>query len=373
MPTDLSAQHARLREELARLISGGGPGTAPAEAGAGDKSVGPPLGGAAVVPPAPEQVERALVAPKPHATRVPGRAYQLQRFASDDPLEDAARELSALMPMPFAEAQRWTDEVMAHYHYGRGEYPRGLDRDLFHLIVFLTQPARIPEMMTRMDWIIGQLEGLRVETALDYGAGGGKDCLILAALGYRVTYADLLSPQTLLCTRRFALRGRSVEVVDVRDLGERRFDLINCMDVIEHVYDVEEVVADLFARLPHGGHLVAYPSFYNSWNGDHVEKNCGYRPYFLEMLAGIGLRLVARSGEVYHLVRERAQFGSVSAERAAARLELYRFSEKLSFAAAARAMSAVDARYDEETVSQMIDNFAIWRLSRHRLAELGGR
>ena len=304
------------------------------------------------------------------AQPLPGPAYQLVRFQVDDPIEDAALETAAVAGLPLEDARALVRTNLLHYHLKMIEEPQGLDRHLYHLVGNLTQHARIPIMTTRMDWVIEQLKPLTdLKTALDYGGGGGRDSIILANLGYQTTYCDLLNGFTPWVEKRFSARNKPVEIVDVRDLGERRFDVINCMDVLEHIYDLEYAVGDLFGHLRQGGHLIAYPSFYNSWDGDHVEKNCGYRPYFVELVAHIGLRLVARAGEVYHFVRESAPETPSAVERETVRRELYKHSERLSFQAALKAMAVMTNDFAEPALSTLIDNLAIWRLSRHRLGE----
>lgn len=316
----------------------------------------------------------AIPNPRPEITinvaPLAGRAYQLVRYQVDDPLEDAALETAAVAGLTIEDARALVRTNLLHYHFKLIDEPAGIDRQLYHLVGNLTQHARLPIMTTRMNWVLEQLAPLDgVRAALDYGGGGGRDSIILAKLGYQTTYSDLIGPFTPWVEKRFRARGLDIRVADVRDLGEQRFDLINCMDVLEHIYDLEYAVADLFAHLRPGGHLITYPCFYNSWDGDHVEKNCGYRPYFLELVAQIGLRLVAREGEVYHLVREAPEQGTCAAERELARGELYRHSERLSFQAAMKAMSQMNNDFAVDTVSALIDNFGIWRLSRHRLAE----
>ena len=308
-----------------------------------------------------------------------GVAHALTRYQVDDALEDSFLELAAVLDFPLADVRTLVDRTLEWYHYKRNDYPEGVDRALSDLVIHVTQPFRIPFMTERMNWVVRELASVpRATTLLDYGGGGGKDSILFARLGWQTTYADLFGLLTPYVKRRFEVRGLNVAMVDVRDLGERRFDAINCMDVIEHIYDVEHAVADIFAHLWDGGHLLVFPCFHNSWDGDHVEKNCGYRPYFRQMLDRIGLQFVSRLGEgplgeVYHFVRRRPGMGSVSEERALVRSELYFLSEQFSLESALRAIPAIGADLNEEAVSTVIDNLAIRRLSRHRLVELGYR
>ena len=339
-------------------------------------------------------------------------ALELQGYRGHDPLDDAVAEFAELTGVAGEEGVATVERVLAWYHEGHSDYPAGLDRTLADLAIHLTQPYRIPVMTTRVNRLLeslAQTEGL--ETLLDYGGGGGKDSIIFARAGFRVTYCDLLDTLTPYVRRRFELRGLEVDVVDVRDLGGARFDVINCMDVIEHVYDVEYVVADIAARLRLGGQLLCYPAFFNSWNGDHVEKNCGYTPYFTRMLEAIGFEVVdefdphgasaGRAGRflfrvglrdrempVLRISRARPLSGSVAEERERFRQELYRLSRRFSIRRAAASAALLPAvalsallvpvpklrrkgrNTSDRLLSSTIDNLAIWRLSRQRLSEL---
>lgn len=300
-------------------------------------------------------------------------AFEILKFRHDDRLEDHVFELADLLELPINKARDIVSATLRHYHLHQGSYPTEVPQIVYKLTVHITQPTRIPEMTERMDWVIQQLlKDVNLTTVLDYGGGGGKDSIIYAKLGYRVTYSDFIDLLTPYVRKRFDIHGLNVDMLDVRNLGEQRFDVVNCMDVIEHVYDVEYVTADIFAHMSYGGHLMAYPSFFNSWNGDHIEKNCGYKPYFQDMLQGVGLEVVDRRGDMLHCIRRRPLMGTVEQEREIVRRELYLLSQKYSFGMAMQAM-AQENILDEDILSQMIDNLAIWRLSRHRLVNLHHR
>ncbi|MDJ0677013.1 MAG: methyltransferase domain-containing protein [Calothrix sp. MO_167.B42] len=321
-------------------------------------------------------------------------AWQLLSYKEPDILIDNALELSEIVNISIDEANQMILSVLNNYHFKKSDYPTGFDRNIFSLIVHLTQPFRIPLMTTRMDWVIDQLNNYPdlkypLESVLDYGGGGGKDSIIFSQFGCKVIYSDFVSTLTPYVQKRFSIRGIDIPIVDVRDLEEARFDVINCMDVIEHAYDVEYVTADIVARLKQGGHLVCWPAFFNSWNGDHIEKNCGYLPYFIHMLQQVGIEFCGSSDGVIHLVRERPEEGSIKAEREIIRKELYKMSKSLSWQAAVNGIrklpmgllksfifneNCFDQCFQEEKIetqiSTIIDNLAIWRLSTHRLSEL---
>jgi 2-polyprenyl-6-hydroxyphenyl methylase/3-demethylubiquinone-9 3-methyltransferase len=98
------------------------------------------------------------------------------------------------------------------------------------------------------------LEG---KTALDVGCGAGLLAEPLARLGATVTGIDA-SPEVIAVARTHAsAAGLDVDyrVSAVEDL-EGRFDLVTCMEVIEHVADPALFVNALAQRLSPGGLLV---------------------------------------------------------------------------------------------------------------------
>jgi SAM-dependent methyltransferase len=328
--------------------------------------------------------------------------FSLVKYERENPLEDACLELSQLLRVPEEVAREWVRRVLPLYPT---RYPPDIDRTHCEIVVHVTQSHRLPHMTNRMGPVLERLSGYpALRTVLDYGGGGGKDSILYARSGYSVTYADLLSPMTEFVRMRFRLRGLSVEVVDVRDLGETRYDLVNCMDVIEHVYDVEDVLADIVSHVRVGGHLLCYPAFFNTWNGDHIEKNCGYPPYFARMLEAVGLRQETQAGvpnlvlgrwlralglrvdpiPVLHFVRQRPE-DAPPREQETLRRELYGLSRDFSTRVAcanlavlpaaallgalpAGRLAARAAAKADYMLDMVIDNLAIRRLARHRLA-----
>jgi len=336
--------------------------------------------------------------------RPPGRGYELIRYERDDLRDDVVAETAAVLGLEYADAVDCVERVLGLYPRG---YPQGMPRPIAQMVVHISQPIRIPQMTSRMDGVLALLEKRTdLATVLDYGGGGGKDSIVYSRAGYRVTWADFVSELTPYVRRRFELRRLSVEMYDVEDLPEQRYDIVHCVDVIEHIYDVEDAVARMVSRLRPGGIFVCYPAFFNTWNGDHVEKNCGYLPFFLPLLERIGLthlgrmpprkarlRLARAFGlwseelPVLLMSRHRPACDPAETERQQLRRELYEYSKAASTREAARRALALPmilasslvlpsarlrarARASRERVlGELADDVAIRRLSRHRLEE----
>ncbi|MGN3974974.1 bifunctional 2-polyprenyl-6-hydroxyphenol methylase/3-demethylubiquinol 3-O-methyltransferase UbiG [Tsuneonella sp. SYSU-LHT278] len=96
------------------------------------------------------------------------------------------------------------------------------------------------------------------KTALDVGCGAGLLCEPLARLGGEVTGIDA-APENVAAARVHA-KGAGLSIrylageVGALDIG--RFDLVTCMEVIEHVGDKPAFVSALARRLAPGGLMV---------------------------------------------------------------------------------------------------------------------
>ena len=321
--------------------------------------------------------------------------FQLLKYDpnSTGVLPDSISEISAILNRDIDEAAQLVKRMLDNYHYRIAALPADMPHEIFMLVGMITQPFRIPFMVERMKPLVDRLGDIHSQDVLDYGAGGGKDTILFARLASFVTYADLPDLTTAYISKRFEIRKLgNVEMKDVRRLDpDKRYDIVNCMDVVEHVYDVEYILADLIARLKEGGHLLCWPCFVNTWDGDHIEKNCGYLPFFTDMLLAVGLEPVApvrNDGfavtrglkptdlQLYHLRRARPIRGSIAEESETIRRELYRLSLRYSdrtirWCCAALPFARV-FRKDLATsiANNLFDNYAIKRLSAKRLETL---
>lgn len=108
------------------------------------------------------------------------------------------------------------------------------------------------------------LEG---KTALDVGCGAGLLAEPLARLGARVTGLDA-SPELIAVARDhaaatgLAIDYRAGEIAD----QEGQFDLITCLEVIEHVADPAAFVKALAKRLAPGGLLILSTPNATGWS-----------------------------------------------------------------------------------------------------------
>ena len=103
--------------------------------------------------------------------------------------------------------------------------------------------------------------GLAGRTVLDVGCGGGILAEAMASRGAAVTGVD--ASEGALATARLHLEESGVEVEYIRATGEQMaeerpgaFDVVTCMELLEHVPDPASLV-DACARLVRpGGHVI---------------------------------------------------------------------------------------------------------------------
>jgi len=110
----------------------------------------------------------------------------------------------------------------------------------------------------RLDWIDG-LTSLRGRAVLDIGCGGGILAESMARLGARVTGIDLAA-KPLGVARLHALES-AVEGLDYREISAEAlaeeqpagFDVVTCMEMLEHVPDPSSIVRAASTLVRPGG------------------------------------------------------------------------------------------------------------------------
>lgn len=122
----------------------------------------------------------------------------------------------------------------------------------------------------------GLTSGLRV---LTYGDGLGFDSTFLASLGCRVTYFEPSEECSRFAADVFAANQVEIEhIADPKQLGRESFDVIVCLDVLEHVPAPPETVRQFSEWLKPEGYLITHsPFFYiEPYHPTHLKTNMKY-------------------------------------------------------------------------------------------------
>lgn len=132
-------------------------------------------------------------------------------------------------------------------------------------------PVRLKYVRDRIDqhWQCDECSRSPLErkTALDVGCGAGLLAEPLARLGAKVTGIDASSEVIKVAREHAATMGFEIQyrVGDVQQL-DGQFDLITCMEVIEHVADPAAFVNALAKRLAANGLLIMSTPNATGWS-----------------------------------------------------------------------------------------------------------
>lgn len=93
--------------------------------------------------------------------------------------------------------------------------------------------------------------------ALDVGCGGGFSCEYMAARGVSVSGIDQSKKCIEAATQHAIISGFEIEyrcgVAEQMPYADQSFDVVVCVDVLEHVEDVNRVIAEIFRILKPNG------------------------------------------------------------------------------------------------------------------------
>jgi SAM-dependent methyltransferase len=98
---------------------------------------------------------------------------------------------------------------------------------------------------------------------LDYGSGIGSDALVFADAGFDITLADVSDILLGFAAFRCRKRGARVRTIDLKSqaLPADSFDVVLCLDVLEHIPEPLPVVHKIRDAMHEGGLLVMHAPF----------------------------------------------------------------------------------------------------------------
>ena len=131
-------------------------------------------------------------------------------------------------------------------------------------------------------------------SVLCIGDGLGFDSAFLAGKGHAVTYHEVPGPHEAFARSVFERANVPVRVVtNQKELNEATFDVIVCLDVLEHVPDPPSFVGQLLPLLRPQGRLIVHAPFYmiHPAYPTHLKRNRAHSGS-LRLYTQQGLRLV---------------------------------------------------------------------------------
>lgn len=111
---------------------------------------------------------------------------------------------------------------------------------------------------TRLEWISHHLPSLKGLTCLDVGCGGGILTESLARLGATMCGIDAASDAIEVAKAHAKAENLNIDYQNtlIEDYeGERRFEAIFCLELLEHVPNYEEIIIEAKRLLKPGGLL----------------------------------------------------------------------------------------------------------------------
>ncbi|MFW9263168.1 class I SAM-dependent methyltransferase [Nostoc sp. CALU 546] len=178
----------------------------------------------------------------------------------------------------------WSEEM--------SEFYKNTDAFLYNLVVWNRNHIKLQ----MRDWI-GKYLNREDSSCLDIlclGDGLGIDTLYLAQAGHHVTYYDVPGYTETFARRLFRDSGLVVNVVnDIEAISQEFYDVVLCLDVLEHVSEPPSFVAEIAGYLRFGGRAIINAPFHlvNENHLTHLKSNQKYSGR-LDLFTKQGLHLV---------------------------------------------------------------------------------
>jgi 2-polyprenyl-3-methyl-5-hydroxy-6-metoxy-1,4-benzoquinol methylase len=185
-----------------------------------------------------------------------------------DPFDAVVTELSEYFQMPSSEVRHhclnWEEESLTEWQASDRSTTEGIYSFYQTQVSWIFDTMRYhadqcksiayPETVE----VAQRLNGLTPGYHLDFGAGPGTSSLFFHALGWQVALADISTTFIDFVRWRLDKHGVNAPIYNMAEdkLPVDTFDLITAFDVIVHVPNATETIADLHRALRPGGYLV---------------------------------------------------------------------------------------------------------------------
>lgn len=192
------------------------------------------------------------------------------------------RDLAAYNLEPF----EWNDRL--------NEFYGATQAFLFESLTWNDLPTK--QAMRR--WIVDYLRksAQKSQRVLCCGDGLGFDSTALAAAGHRTTYFEVSAECHKFAGEVFAKNDVVVDMADSIDaLESGSFDVVVCLDVLEHVPHPSKLVETLAQLIKPGGLLISHAPFWllDQATPTHLRENLRYSGDWRSLYGPHGLRPIA--------------------------------------------------------------------------------
>lgn len=192
---------------------------------------------------------------------------------------NVAAEMTKRQLRPFV----WSDELADFYS--------DTDAFLYETIVW----NRTPQKNQMRRWIAEFLahDFVKPVRVLTFGDGLGFDSVHLAQAGHQVDYFDVSSEAGEFARQLCADNNVSVRFLsDAEEVADEAYDVVVCLDVLEHVPDPAELVSSLTRAIRPGGRFVVHAQFWYIGPAvtTHLRANRRYSGNVRSLYQPFGLR-----------------------------------------------------------------------------------
>ena len=182
------------------------------------------------------------------------------------------------------EPHIWTDKLMEFYSQ--------TDAFLYELIVWNFNKCK-RRMRRRIGKYIDKNLGQQLDI-LTIGDGLGVDSIYLTRAGHHVTYYETSAYALAFAKMLFADYAKDIKVLEEpNQIVKNSYDVVICLDVLEHVPDPNEFVKTITSCLKPNGHFIVHAPFYHIHPSTptHLKSNRKYSGS-LKLYEKHGLKLV---------------------------------------------------------------------------------
>ncbi|MBN2591701.1 MAG: methyltransferase domain-containing protein [Sedimentisphaerales bacterium] len=182
------------------------------------------------------------------------------------------------------EPYTWSEELVKFYEQ--------TDAFIYELVLWNRNSIK-RRMRSYIAKYLSEYEGTG-KNVLCVGDGLGFDSFYFAQKGQKVTYYEVEGFSNRFASRLFDPAGEAIKIAsDSEQIQKEYFDAVVCLDVLEHVKDVEAFINQLVSFLCPGGILIVHSPFYmiHPSNPTHLKANRKYSGS-LELYYQSGLRLI---------------------------------------------------------------------------------